>query len=696
MVERLGWTLVHFVWQGCAVAALLALVLPFMRGASASVRYGLACAVLLLLACFPFVTFLVLAPLSISADGGGTTWTAGETILGTARPTVGRLPLLVQVWAVGVTVLSLRLAGTLIQVERWRRRHTRPAESAWQERLDALARRLGVVRPVRFLVSERIGVPSAWGVLRPLIVLPASLLAGLPSEQVESILLHELAHVRRHDYLVNLAQTVVETILFYHPAVWWVSAVVRREREHCCDDAVVVALGDPMPYARALLHLEERRQILPHPTLSAKEGNLMNRIARILGAKPTPIRLSPLAPILAALGVAVLVSGGAFQANAQSPAKTASKKPVAKAKPKVRKATIKVAPKALAKPVPTLRLIPLTKPTLLAKPASKTAVAIVADANGKTYAADGAASAQSQMWSYPTAIARKTTTVSALSRSSQKSVAGPITTTKNSTLTFSLSKASGTAVLKDGLVKTQSGTPTLGSAVLASQAQIPAFIQGGTVYRRSGAINGRSATVSGLGGSAFGDLSSAQSGARSALGGGQAGGFGSVQDGGGLGRKGLGNLLGGGAFGSQNRAFRTLGGFGAALIPPGNLKAMMDAIVVETRTAGHVSVDLDHAPLAMTLRKLAKQTGLSIVIGKGSYGNLTMVLNDLPVERALGILCRAADANLRQEAGVWFVEPPTEGPVTFSGATDFYQFAPSHSGTTKSITLKGSVGGRNR
>lgn len=320
MVDRLGWTLVHFVWEGAVVAALLALALLLTRRSAPGLRYGLALLALAVLAVLPVATFLLLAP-AASADPGPLRSTAGEAILvGASRSGVGmetRMPVLVAVWSLGVVVLSLRLVGSVLHLERWRRRHAWAASDEEQSRLDALARRLGLRRRIVLFLSDRLEVPSAWGVLRPVVVLPASLMTGLSPAQLEGILLHELAHVRRHDYLVNLLQGVVETALFYHPAVWWVSGVVRREREHLCDDAAVAALGDPMPYARALLALEERRQA-PRPALSAKEGNLMNRIARVLSPKPAPVRLSPLAPSLAALAVVGLALGGVLRAEAQT------------------------------------------------------------------------------------------------------------------------------------------------------------------------------------------------------------------------------------------------------------------------------------------------------------------------------------------------------------------------------------------
>ena len=149
------------------------------------------------------------------------------------------------------------------------------------------------------------------GFIRPIILMPVGLLAGLPAAQVEALLLHELAHIRRHDYLVNLLQVFVEGLVFYHPAVWWIAAVIRAEREHCCDDLVVATQGDAFQYASALAALEFQRGDVGQPALAATGGNLVKRIRRILAQPETPrSALTPVlsAAILSVTAVAVLAA----------------------------------------------------------------------------------------------------------------------------------------------------------------------------------------------------------------------------------------------------------------------------------------------------------------------------------------------------------------------------------------------------
>ena len=190
-------------------------------------------------------------------------------------------------WLAGVTVLSARLCAGWLFLQRLRLRATQPVAAAWEAALRRLAARLRVSRPVRLVESTLVEVPSVVGWLRPVILLPASMLGGLTLGELEALLAHELAHIRRHDYLVNLVQTALETLLFYHPAVWWASRAIRHEREACCDDIAAAACGDRLHYARALAHMEELRVASPRLAVAASGGSLAHRIARLLGV-PTP------------------------------------------------------------------------------------------------------------------------------------------------------------------------------------------------------------------------------------------------------------------------------------------------------------------------------------------------------------------------------------------------------------------------
>ncbi|MBK7292266.1 MAG: M48 family metalloprotease [Holophagaceae bacterium] len=324
--QSLGWTLIHFLWQGAALGLAAWLGLVLLRGASARARYGLACACLLLMVAAPATTVLVLqhqttaqalAPLSVVVETAAPTAPAVAPLAQRVKAALDpALPWLLAGWAAGVLLLSTRFLGSWVRVQRLRRRSASPVPSEWHLVLSRLCRELKLSRTVRLLQSAAVEVPTALGWLRPVILLPACALAGLSPIQLEAILAHELAHIRRGDFLVNLLQSLVEVLLFYHPAVWWLSARIRAERELCCDDVAAEICGDPLLLARALTDLEALREPpAPTPThlaLAANGGSLMHRVRHLLypalpittGARATALALLA-ASLLGAAGVAL-------------------------------------------------------------------------------------------------------------------------------------------------------------------------------------------------------------------------------------------------------------------------------------------------------------------------------------------------------------------------------------------------------
>jgi uncharacterized protein (TIGR03435 family) len=228
------------------------------------------------------------APLSAGMDAVRTTSVALPVDAGNTNPG----PVMawaVAFWLIGATAFSLRLLGGCILAESTRFRMARPAPADWQRTLNRLKDRIAISRPVRLLVSGMVQAPAAIGCLRPVVLVPVGALCGLPSAQMEALLIHELAHIRRHDYLVNILQSAMEALFFYHPAVWWISGQMRTERELCCDDMAVSLTGDAVAYARALAELDAARPLQPVAIMAANGGSLADRIARLLG-QPSPPR----------------------------------------------------------------------------------------------------------------------------------------------------------------------------------------------------------------------------------------------------------------------------------------------------------------------------------------------------------------------------------------------------------------------
>ncbi|HKA00748.1 MAG TPA: M56 family metallopeptidase [Candidatus Solibacter sp.] len=318
-IDRIGMTLLHFVWQGVLIAAAYAAVRRvFLNSSGPAARYLLACAALAAMMAAPLITWMQLqppapaaiaatfaAPPAVHTAGVGSAQAIVETIV--ERGGVSFLPWVVGTWAAGALVCWLRLSAGWIVVRRLRSRLVHPAPQEWQLALERLKTRVRFSAPVRLLVSSIVQAPAAVGWLRPVILVPAGAFAGLSAAQIEALLLHELAHIRRADYFVNLLQGAVEALLFYHPAVWWVSNHIRAERELCCDDVAVSLGGDATAYARALAELELARPV--HLAAAANGGSLAHRIARLLG-RPMPAAnfSSPAlsgAAILAVAGLAV-------------------------------------------------------------------------------------------------------------------------------------------------------------------------------------------------------------------------------------------------------------------------------------------------------------------------------------------------------------------------------------------------------
>ena len=334
MVERLGWMLVHFLWQAMVVAILLAAFLCLLRKSSANLRYTAACSALAMIVVLPVVTIRFIKVVGPAAEAGPLPVAApaiapptemqtvdeivplsqtpdsmknvnparvvpwNERIALALRPT---LPYAVLGWLVGVFGLSAWHLGGWMQLQRLKRHMVRAVGAVLHEQAAELSKRLGVFQAVTLLESALVEVPTVVGWLRPVILLPASALTGLSPGQLEAVLAHELAHIRRHDYLVNMLQTIVEILGFYHPAIWWVSRRIRIERENCCDDVAVHICGDSVRYARALTCLEEIRHSHAELAMAATGGSLLDRIARLLGRPATDDRRFAWLPGLIAL-----------------------------------------------------------------------------------------------------------------------------------------------------------------------------------------------------------------------------------------------------------------------------------------------------------------------------------------------------------------------------------------------------------
>ncbi len=312
LARPVGWTLLHSLWEAAAISLVLAIVLAGTRSARA--RYTAACIAMLASIVATSFTFVRLIP------GGMYGLRGTESLLlapwnvqpglgagGSCSRVAAMVPWLAPVWMIGVWVFVLTQVAGWFSVSRLRIRGVCSAPERWQTELTRLRTQLRISRPVQLFESSLADIPVVIGHIRPVILVPIGLLSGIPAGQVEAILLHELAHVRRCDYLVNVMQRSVESLFFYNPTILWISHVIRTER----DDIVVATSITRREYAGALAALERNRSSRNRAALAASGGNLMKRIRRLLYPSPAPALW---APTLAAaiLVIAATVSSAAW------------------------------------------------------------------------------------------------------------------------------------------------------------------------------------------------------------------------------------------------------------------------------------------------------------------------------------------------------------------------------------------------
>ena len=337
LIHALGWTLLHSLWQGALAAGLLWVLLGLLEKQGPRVRYGAAAVAMGLMMTSAIVTFVLLLMSSQAARvkhrGAPVLWfpavNGGGSFAGTTQPWISRVggmldhaaPWLCLFWVAGVMVLVLRLGVGLHLVWRMKREETQPIVGEIQALFQDLCVRLRVTQAVKLLHSARVQVPMVIGWLRPAVLIPVGSLMGLSATQLEALLAHELAHIKRHDYLVSVLHSVMETLMFYHPAAWWISMQLRREREYCCDEVAVAVSGNGLEYARALSFLEEFRAMKVDMALGADGGELTMRIKRVLGYDEKPA-ISRVAALMVVATVSSPVRDGLPQRRARSLVKT--------------------------------------------------------------------------------------------------------------------------------------------------------------------------------------------------------------------------------------------------------------------------------------------------------------------------------------------------------------------------------------
>jgi len=304
IIKAIGWTIFHSLWQGAMIAVLLSGVLLITGKKSAQLRYNFSFAALVLIFLFSLATFTQVYDLSSKTAPSDFGIISGNTIssqaLTEATSTVAsdtnlsfvqvieyyfsqNVSVIVTFWLLGFILFSMRFIGGVLYIQRLRTIGIKPLNDFWHYRLKELSNNVGIKQLVQIYESSKVKAPVAMGYLKPVILLPLGMLTGLPQEQVEAIIIHELAHIKRYDFILNLIQTLIETIFFYHPVVWWVTSTINNERENCCDDLTLKLCGGSLVYFKALYNLQQICSEENELALAAigKKNQLFRRINRM-------------------------------------------------------------------------------------------------------------------------------------------------------------------------------------------------------------------------------------------------------------------------------------------------------------------------------------------------------------------------------------------------------------------------------
>ncbi|MCE7042076.1 M56 family metallopeptidase [Dyadobacter sp. CY312] len=338
MISAVGWTLVHSVWQGILLAIFAFAGFFILNKKSANARYNLGIILLGLQVAASIGTYfyyylttplrsyqsLSTSSLSLATQNLQTVPYAPSAILQVQLWLNTHLFELVLCWFIGTGLLTLRFAGAWIYAEYLRSSANIVMDQEWRTRFGMLTARMNISKSIEFRQTAKVLTPMVIGVFRPAVLIPFGLLTGFSTSQIEAILAHELAHIRRNDYLVNLLQSFVEVIFFFHPALWWISERVRTEREHCCDDIALSVCGDKMVLANALVKVAEW-QSAPELAMAfaSKKPLLLNRIRRVVGITSKPTRSFGNLPVM--LFALCLIAGISFYAVAKQEKKQEKK-----------------------------------------------------------------------------------------------------------------------------------------------------------------------------------------------------------------------------------------------------------------------------------------------------------------------------------------------------------------------------------
>ncbi len=304
LIKAIGWTIFHSIWQGAVIAIIVGALLLLTGKKSARLRYNISTAAMFLFFFVSLGTFVQVYEAPKTQLSDNPIFVSGKPVQSESASVntydvvnstkinlpeifetyfAENLPLVVTFWFTGLIIFSLRFIGSVFYVQRIKTTGLHTLENIWHYRLNVLHCKLDLNRPVQIYESTQIDIPITIGNLKPIILLPLGIISGLPQDQIEAIISHELAHIKRYDFLINLIQIFIEMIFFYHPLVWWLSALIKTERENCCDDIAIETCGDAVSYSKALYNIQQIRKNEEGLALAAigKKNQLYRRIIRM-------------------------------------------------------------------------------------------------------------------------------------------------------------------------------------------------------------------------------------------------------------------------------------------------------------------------------------------------------------------------------------------------------------------------------
>ncbi|ACU62630.1 M56 family metallopeptidase [Chitinophaga pinensis] len=343
LLKAICWTLIHSLWEGLVITLLAGLVIIITRKTIPTLRYNLLSGLFLLFIIVSGFTFQRVYRtfsndrIALSGVAPQTTVVQQDASFPPAiiqkdkvyeqRPFSERFiayfdrhaPLIVTIWFIIFSCKFVIMLSSLNYLQRIRYRKTHQPDSYWKQRINTFRRQLGITKAVLLLESEIVKAPAVIGFLKPVILIPFGLMSQLPADQIEAILLHELAHIKRRDYLVNLMQSFAEMIFFFNPAILWLSALIRQEREHCCDDIAIAVTKDKGKFINALVAFQDHNISMTYEmAFPGRKNQLLERVKRILNNNNTTLNVMEKISLISCF-VVISVFAVAFSTPEQQP-----------------------------------------------------------------------------------------------------------------------------------------------------------------------------------------------------------------------------------------------------------------------------------------------------------------------------------------------------------------------------------------